>query len=166
MFREPLLIAQWGEWFNAQSKVSGNADCISATQFYMSALIVMSVLNAELVFPVCGNICSHFSNYQINRKYIWFHPLCTACTVVLNWILSQTLLSLNMLGFHRLQSLSAGCTASAVWARGQTSLGMCHKWSSLDICCKSAAAVPCMPSRVSWFWHPHSHVAVGSTFLG
>ena len=53
--------------------VSGNADRISATQFYMSALIVMSVLNAELVFPVCGNICSHFSNL--------LDKPCTACIV-------------------------------------------------------------------------------------
>ena len=95
MFVEPLLVARWGERFNTQSMFSGNADCISATQFYMSALIVMSVINAELVFPVCGNICSHFLIYWINPEYIWFHPPCTVRTIVLNWNLSQTLLSFN-----------------------------------------------------------------------
>ena len=108
-----------------------------------------------------------FSSYRINciHVYIWFHPLCTACAIVLFWILFQTLLSFNMLGCYRSQSLSASCTTSAICARSLTALGTCHKWSSLGICCKSAA-VPCMPSWISWFWHPHSHVAVASTFLG
>ena len=56
-----------------------NAHCISATQIYMSAPIVMSVLNAELVFPVCRNICSHFSNYGTSHIYMVspaMHHLC------------------------------------------------------------------------------------------
>ena len=162
---EPILFARWEEQFNAQSMFSRNADCISATQFYMSALVVMSVLNAELVFPVCGNICSHFFLiYQINPEYIWFHQPCTACTIVLNWNFIPNSAELYLLGCHRPQSLPAGCTASAVWVRSQTPLGACHKWSSLGICGESAA-VSCMPSWALWFWHPHSHVAVASIFL-
>ena len=135
---------------------------------YMSSLVDMSVLNVEPVFFFClWKYMFSFSSYRINciHVYIWFHPLCTACAIVLFWILFQTLLSFNMLGCYRSQSLSASCTTSAICARSQTALGTCHKWSSLGICCKSAA-VPCMPSWISWFWHPHSHVAVASTFLG
>ena len=41
-----------------------------------------------------------FLIYWINCEYIWFHPPCTTCTVVLNWNLSQSLLSFNTFGCH------------------------------------------------------------------
>ena len=145
---EPHLVARWGEWFNAQSKVSRNVDCISATQFYMSALIVMSVQNVETSFSSLWKYRFPFSNYWINCKYIQFHPLCTAWAIVIVLILFQTLLSFNKLSCHRPQSLSEGCTASAIWAGSETPLGACCKWLSLGICCEFAA-VPCMPSRNS-----------------
>ena len=75
---EPLLVVQMRKQFIVQSEDSGNADCISATQFYLSTLVVMSVQNVETNFSVCGNIHSHFSKYWINYKYKQFHLLCTA----------------------------------------------------------------------------------------
>ena len=96
-------------------------------------LIVMSVLNAELVFPVCGNICSHFSNFSDKQ---WIYMVSSTMYRLYHCLKLEFIpnsAELYSLGCHRPQSLYADCTASAVWAGNQTPLSACHKWLSLGI---------------------------------
>lgn len=129
-------------------------------QRVLSTLVVMSGDKCRTQFSSLWKY--RFLIFRISGEtgiHIWSHPPCTACAIVLFRVLSQTLLSFKSSAAtgrnHDLQAVPLLPSEPEVKLRSaRVTIS-----SSLGICCESAV-VPCMPSRISWFWHPHSHVVV------